>query len=161
MGLDQYITKKTSGQRGKLVALGEEHHFRKFNSLHGWMERNVGDIGNEEDLIVPRSAWKELLALCDRLLPYKSLLVEAMIEDRFSNGRKYLDTVILDPEALRVLKAEMPLTEGCFFGEYDHYKPSFFEDLEDLKKLLTTEILNPGNKDYDDRRVVYTYLAWW
>lgn len=161
MGLDQYITLKETGRRGKLAACGEPHYFRKFNALHGWLARNVGEIENQEDLIVPRKAWKRLLDLAEELLPYRSKLVTKMVEDHYSHGKPYKDTVIDDPAIIAELKEKLPLTEGFFFGEYYYYNSWYFEDLENLRNLIRDVILSPDNEAYDDRVHVYTYRAWW
>lgn len=159
MGLDQYITKMTSGKRGSLQAVGKQHYFRKFNNLHGWLEKHVGSIENQEDLIVPRRAWQELLKLTNRLLPFKDLLTETLITPQ--EGKPYAAQVITNPVALDIMRAEFPFTDGFFFGEVEYFTPFFFSDLEKLHDILLHEILSPDNTDYDDRVVVYTYRAWW
>lgn len=138
MGLDMYITRKPPTPGG-------EHRFSRFYALHAWMERRLGPLWNEREITVPRAVWEELLALCDRLLPYREHL-----EAPPAGGHP--EPLVLAPGILRELESAMPPGDGS--GYYDK---SFFDDLADLQRLLATEVLAPGN----DGGATYTYLAWW
>lgn len=106
MGLDQNLYLQNDASFYKLAIRGTVKEelicWRKANQIHGWIEKNVEEVENCEDVYVPDKNIVELYELCESLLESK--------------------------DAERALR-ELPPTSGFFFGS-DEVDIWYWADLE-------------------------------
>lgn len=94
MGLDMWFRSKRSGE-DEPRELG---YTSNSNAVFGWIERNVGEIGNYADLPMGREHFVQLKADCEFVLAHRDKAEEVM-----------------------------PVREGFYFGSYKYDKYYFYK----------------------------------
>lgn len=130
MGLDQWLYVHTPDATAE-QPLQQVAVWRKYNWLHGWMERNLWD-GSPEDfncrkVEVPLDKMIELRDACEKVLANHDLAMDLL-----------------------------PPTQGFFFGGYDlddWYFTEVREVLGVFQKAIEIQINSPGHEHY--------YDSWW
>lgn len=101
MGLDQWLCKRPLGSEEE-----KRIYWRKSNQIHGWFDRQCGEVMNCKVYDISYAQLKELKDTCQKVLDNHDLASELL-----------------------------PVTRGCFFGSYS-YDDSYFYDLEYTVKSL-------------------------
>jgi hypothetical protein len=127
MGLDMYIMRKVNGGKSEQVG-----YFRKFNALHGWISKNVGEVENLAPVVLSE---EKLRDLCD-----------------------VMENVMDCPE---LAASTFPPREGFFFGSQD-IDPWYFHRVGTALELFwklrmeASEALQERGEVHE-----LEYVAWW